>query len=557
MLDIKDAILNYSIKLAQDFEKTNWSYRFDNRNFLLNAPTELINKVGKMLWDKIKDLDPDIIFGTGVGAMPLLSLVKATAYAEDNKDLRILFVRDSRKKHGTRKIVEGAYPEEIKGLRTVFVDDLFDLGRTFERAKNALLTEGFELDIIGSVAIVDFWKMDGSRKYNAQGFACRAIFRRHDFGLTRDERFLPELLVKLKWRKHIFHDGPNIMPHKGSPAVYKNYLLVGNDNNHHYCFDKETGDTLWVNESRKPQPKGDCSITQFHDDYAYWTSYDGTVKCADVHTGNVKWTVKADFNIHSSVCLDPDNNRLFLGTEWNKFPISQGGFGLGDVVCLNMSNGHELWRYRSGGMIPATPSYSPKRNCVISGSNDFHVHILDADTGKLLKKIPTRGEVKGRPAINSEETICVASTVYGYVYGIDLTTMEVIWQQRAGHHLYHDYPHVEGNRAYFANNTNIISCVDINTGKFIWLRQVRSVPVWKSVDLGPALLYVFKNGQIITVNKETGEKMSNDTLPNSLNLAGAEIVQPPAFDGKTLYIVTNNKGIIAYDIDTSRLQTTK
>lgn len=551
MVDIKKTVANYVINLGQDFETYKFAWRIDNRNLFLNAEYPILSEIGKMLWDKIKDLNPDIIFGIGTGGMPLLNLIKYTAYTEDSKNLKILFVRDSRKKHGLRKLVEGVTPDKVQGQRAVFIDDLFNTGSTYEKAKKALIEEDFDLNIVGAGVLLDFWEMTGSRRYNAKGFPVRYVYRRHDFGLTRDERFLPTILDKLKWRKHIFHDGPNIMPFKGAPAIYKDYLLVGNDDNTFYCFNKNTGDIIWTDESRNPQPKGICAIPQCHDDRVYWTSYDGTVKCANVHTGDLYWTVKADLNLHSSVCLDIENSRLFLGTEWYKIGAS---FGYGDIVCLDMNSGFELWRYKTGNMIPATPVYSSKHNYVISGSNDFYVHIVDADTGKLIKKFPTKGEVKGRPALNHDQSIVVASTVQGNVYGIDLNQLELIWDRRGGHHLYHDYPFIEDNFVFIANNTNIAMALNCQTGEFEWLRRIRNQPTWAAVDIGSAILYILKNGQITTLNKKTGEKMSDDNLQTHLDIDGVEIVQPPAFDGQTLYIVTNNKGIIAYDIDISRLQ---
>ena len=547
-MDLKDIILNYSVILGEDFINENWSYRFDNRNLFLSADTEAINEIGKLLWNKIKDLEPEVIFGIGVGSFPILNLVKYTAYEQDKKDVKILFVRDQRKKYGTKKVVEGLFPAQVKGQRAIFVDDLFDSGKTFEKAKNSLIAEDFNLNIVGSVSLIDFWRIYGSRKYNSQGFPCRALFKRHDFGLSRVDDSLPKIVKNIKWRRHLFHTGRDVMPWKGTPVVYDNYLLVGNDNNDHCCFDKNTGDTIWINKARSPQPKGDVSITKIHNNRAYWTSYEGTVKCADVHTGQQLWTVKADLNLHSSVELDPENNRLFLGTEWNKFGWDEGGYGQGDIICLNMDNGFERWRLPTEGMIPGTPTYSKKHNYVIIGSNDFHVYVINATTGQLVKKFPVRGEVKGKPMLTSDESTVIVCSLSGNAYGINLDTLEVTWHKRIGKVANHQYPCVYENYVTFSNHNGVVSCMDWTTGKYVWVCQLRKETNWSPVDLGTKLLYITRNGHINTIDKYTGEKKSLDLITDTADIAGCDITQPAAYDGNSLYIVTNNKGILVYDI---------
>ena len=547
-MDLKNIVLNYSINFAQDYDSKNWAYRFDNRNLFLSADTEVTNEIGRQLWNKIKDLNPDVIFGIGIGGMPLLNIVKHIAYEEDKKSLIILFVRDQRKKYGTKKLVEGLFPHQVKGLRAAFIDDLFDSGKTFEKAKNGLISEDYDLNIVGAVSLIDFWRMHGSRRYNAQGFPVRTVFRRHDFGLTRDDRFLPKILGDLKWRKHTFHDGRDIMPWKGTPTIHNDYLLVGNDNNDHYCFDKKTGDVVWIHKPRSPQPKGDVSVTQMHNNRAYWTSYEGTVKCADVDTGELFWTVKADLNLHSSVELDPENNRLFIGTEWNKFGWDTGGYGDGDIVCLNMDNGFERWRTPTRGMVPCTPTYTKKHNYVITGSNDFHIHIMNATTGELIKKYPTRGEVKGKPVVSADESTVIGVSITGNVYAIDLATLEVKWHKRMGIASSHQYPYIYDDCVVMSNNNCVVSCIEYRTGRVIWICQLRKEAIWKPLDLGATLLYITRDGQVVTVDKYTGEKMSLDKITDTADIAGCDITQPPAYDGTSLYIVTNNKGILVYDI---------
>jgi orotate phosphoribosyltransferase len=235
---MKRSILNEAIELGG--ERKGWSYLFDYRKFFLNASTEDTIEAADAVWELTKTFNPDIIFGKGIGALPLLNLVKTRAWQKDGINLKVLFVRDQRKQYNGKKLIEGANPKEVVGKTAVFIDDIFNRGNTLDSTVKSLLEEDFELNIVAAVVLKDFWEWKGSRVRNAKGFPVKSVFRRHEFGLTRDERSLPKLLSAPKWRKHTFHLGEDIMPFKGLPTIDENYLFVGNSDTNRYCFDIDT-----------------------------------------------------------------------------------------------------------------------------------------------------------------------------------------------------------------------------------------------------------------------------------------------------------------------------
>jgi outer membrane protein assembly factor BamB/orotate phosphoribosyltransferase len=534
-MKLKQSIMTHSL-LAGGIE-SNTGYLFDLRNFFLSANTEDIQVALDIIWEKIKPLNPELIFGAGIGGLPLLSLLKLHAYNKDKIDLKILFLRDQRKTYGTKKLIEGAYPDKVIGKRSVFVDDLINHSRTYKRTIQSLMEEDYELNVVGAVSLVDFWKPDGSRSYNAQGVPMLTAFRRHDLGLSRDERNLPKLLnINPFWKTHMFHEGPDVMPYKSAPVIYKNYLLIGNDNGSHYCYDKNNGDLLWKYDPVKTIPKGNCSVSQIDEDMVYWTTYDGTIRCCNVHTGKLQWISKLDNWIHASPHLDRINKRIFVATESR---ITEG-----DVVCLDYQ-GHELWRFPTNGLVPCTPTYSEKHNIVCCGSNDFHVYILNADNGELIKSIPIMGESKGKPVFSENQNIVVVASTQGWVYGLETITGNVIWKSRVGSATTHCYPCVYENFVVVSNDNGLCFCFNINNGNTEWVRQFRSALGWGVIDVGSYLLAVTTKGYVNLLDKHTGEKLSHDIIYEP----GVENCQPPAFDGENLIIVTNNKGILTYKIN--------
>jgi outer membrane protein assembly factor BamB len=429
----------------------------------------------------------------------------------------------------------------------VFVDDLYNKGDTFRATKLAMHSEGFNLDFVGVGVVVDFWH--GSRKLDAIGFPFFTIFRRHDIGLTRVDKDLPKLLDNIKWRMHQHHTGRDYMPVKSLPVINNGKLYVGNDNTNEYCYDVETGNTLWVYESNLPSLKGNVSVAQFNKNHIYWSAYDGVVRCANAITGAHIWATKADLNLHSSPCLDPKNNRLYIGTEWDK----QDPYGRGDIIALNMSNGHEIWRTPTRGMIPATPIYSQKHNMVVCGSNDYYVYFVNSNTGNIIKKIPTVGEVKGRPIITKDESIVIFNTLRGWVYGVDMLTHEVLWKRNIGEESYHQYPVTYDDKVVFTNSLGHIFCLNVQTGDVEWMTKLRGAIYWGVTLTDKCLIAVTINGYVVLVDKQNGDKLASDNIMRTAQVKGANCAQPAAYDGKNLVIVTNEKGILCYELDIDKV----
>jgi outer membrane protein assembly factor BamB len=335
------------------------------------------------------------------------------------------------------------------------------------------------------------------------------------------------------------------MPIKSLPVIHDGRMFVGNDNTGFYCYDVENGDLLWNIESTLPSLKGTVCVAKFLDENVFYTSYDGTVRSVNYKTGNHNWTVKADLNLHSAVEIDAENRRLFLGTEWDK---RDPWYGRGDIICLNADTGRELWRTPTRGMIPASPYFSKKHNKVFCGSNDFHVYILNADTGEIVATVPTMGEVKGKIAATENEDIFVAQSITGNVHAFTVTG-EILWTRNIGYDSLHPYPLVWGDSVYAANNGAHILSLDINTGTVNWLCKIRSSVGWGVTKIGEHLLAVGTNGYVAVIDRHTGEKLAIDEIYRTATVNGAVCHQPAAYDGKNLIIVTNNKGILAYKLD--------
>lgn len=536
MSDLKQQVLSRAVKLGGP----KWNYSFDNRE-LFNSEPGALKEAAKRLWGEIKELRPSVIYGKGVAAYPLLTALQLEAHP---LKLQVLFVRDKRKTTGQfKRLVEGPLPVEVKGQRAIFVDDIYNRGDTHRSCLAALVEEGYELEQVGAAALVDFW--NASRKLRATGVPFKHVFTRHELGLTRRDNELPTVLDDLAWRLQVHHRGRNYMPVKSLPVIKHGNLYVGNDDTNLYCYRVADGQLNWVYESARPSLKGTVCVPQLFDEDVYWSAYDGTVRKIDADNANHRWTKKVDLNLHSSPELDPKNDRLFIGTELDKQPT---WYGRGDFVALRMSDGKELWRTPTRGMIPATPTYSSAHNAVICGNNDFHVYVLDADTGEIRYKVPTKGEVKGKVVISGDTAF--AQSNYGHVYAIEINTGAVKWTRRVGLRSLHSYPVIVSDTLICTNQARHVVGLDPSSGAVKWLTTLRGSVGWGVTVIDDRrVLAVTDNGHVVLINAKTGEKLATDQLSRTANgVSGPECWQPAAYDGHHLVIVSNTRGIFCYRV---------
>lgn len=529
-------LLSNSVELGSD----SVSFAFDNRQLFNSCSTETLLEVADGLWSKMKHLQPELIFGKGLGASPLLTAVKLRAWELSRVDLKILFIRDTRKTTGQfRKLVEGPMPDHVTGLRAVYVDDLFNSGKTFEAAKTTLLEEGFTLDVVGVAVLLDFWS--GSRQLTVLGYPFFSLVRRHDLGLSRVDHGLPETFGALLWHRETHHRGDSAMSVKSPAVISDGRVFMGNDDTGLYCYDLETGDRVWRVLSEKPAAKGAACTPAVIDGRVYWGSYDGVVRCADAKTGTVIWAAKAGSHIHSSPCVDRVRGCLYVGTEHASLGML---YGKGDFVALRLSDGEELWRIQTGGMVPCTPELSPDGSLVVCGSNDFHLYAVDPVSGSVKWRQPTKGTVKGRAAFSEDSSVVCTVSDTGWAAAHSADTGAQLWQRRIGALSPHCFPIVEQHRLFATSSKGMVVCLNLPTGEVGWVTQIRGEIGWGLTNLQKSLLINSTSGYIVTLDKATGAKQTVSRL------ATVSTFQPLAYDPTTkCVVVPTSKGILCYGSD--------
>ena len=118
----------------------------DTRIAMLDGP--VFKEVGEVMAERLRARGIEQVAGFGFGAY---SMVCAVLAASGEPAFRGGFIREQRKPHGRRRLVEG--PLE-KGQPVVLLDDILNSGRSAARALGLLRSAGFE--VAGLMTLFNF-----------------------------------------------------------------------------------------------------------------------------------------------------------------------------------------------------------------------------------------------------------------------------------------------------------------------------------------------------------------------------------------------------------------
>jgi outer membrane protein assembly factor BamB len=272
--------------------------------------------------------------------------------------------------------------------------------------------------------------------------------------------------------------------------------------------------------------------------------------------------------------------------------------GFGEVVALDATNGHELWRHKFDAPIANAPVVSGGR--VFIATIDNHMHAIAASngrdlwdhrginenagimlstsaavTGEFVIAPYSSGEVyalrvqNGRPAWSDmltrshgvtalseiddiagrpvvDRNLVFAISHSGQMAAIQLDKGDRLWTRDIGGI---QTPWVAGEYVYVVTLQSQILCLTRREGKVKWIHQLprfadpadnTSDPlVWSGpVLVSDRLVVVSSNGFAQTISPYTGQLLARMEIP-----AAAYI--PPVVANETLYILTNDAELVA------------
>ena len=131
----------------------------DTRMPMLSGP--MFTEVGQVLAERLRTKDLHQVAGYGFGAF---SMVCAVLSAGGTPAFRGGFIRETRKPHGRRRLVEGPLDT---GRPVVLLDDILNSGRSAMRAVHLLRGDGFT--VAGLMTLFNFTWSAGRARLEGEG----------------------------------------------------------------------------------------------------------------------------------------------------------------------------------------------------------------------------------------------------------------------------------------------------------------------------------------------------------------------------------------------------
>lgn len=233
-------------------------------------------------------------------------------------------------------------------------------------------------------------------------------------------------------------------------------------------FDK-TPVVAWRFKSRNPI----FSSPVISNGVVYFGGLDSTVYALEVSSGNVKWKLKTNGEIRSTVAIEGD--RLFL----------VGGNGV--LSCIDKNTGKPVWRkvFDNNALYIAERKYDfadyftsgplVQNNVVYFGSGTGKVYAFRADNGEAVWTYQTGDIVHSTPTTSNDKLF--VGSFDGYVYALNLQTGALIWKFKSiGQQFFPKgemagSPVVANNSVYIGGRDFNLYALDVNEGRGNWNRK--------------------------------------------------------------------------------------
>ncbi len=113
---------------------------------------------------------------------------------------------------------------------------------------------------------------------------------------------------------------------------------------------------------------------------------DGRMMAIDKEDGQVAWDQQLGIQAHGGAA-ESDGRIFFGGTDRN-------------VYCLSSISGEEIWKYKTDGIVTASPLIYGR--AVLVGSHDRHFYSIDKTDGKLIDRRRLEGPITLAAAIDND-----------------------------------------------------------------------------------------------------------------------------------------------------------
>lgn len=253
----------------------------------------------------------------------------------------------------------------------------------------------------------------------------------------------------------------------------------------------------------------------------------------------VLWKFKTNGIIYSTPLIV--NDVVYIGSADSFF------------YAVNLDNGAEIWKYKSGNQIFSSAAFSDSIICFESGNELYGLNINGTERWKVTI---TSGSVTNHyddwdyfhssPVI--ADSIAYCGSQKGQLIGVNIYTGSEVYRINTG-----DTgigirvrPAVYENKIYFGECSGNFYCYDLTTGEQVWKYDTNPEKLWQD----PAILtnpvikdsIVYFGGRhchLYGLNVLTGKKVWRYSDPNNMWILGG-----PAISDTLLYVGSSNQKML-------------
>jgi eukaryotic-like serine/threonine-protein kinase len=301
-----------------------------------------------------------------------------------------------------------------------------------------------------------------------------------------------------------------------SPAIADGVVYIASMDGHLYAVDQETGKEKWNFKSSLPI----ASSPALAPGALYFVSSVGALVAIDLATGKPKWVFAAEYekkfeakHLHgypSAAQTIPDAWDIFLSSP----AVANGkvyfGSGDGNVYAIDAQSGLLQWKFPTKDVVHASPAVSG--NTVYVGSWDSYLYAIDADTGQEKWSFKTGEDAAIHNQVGFQSSPAVVDgTVYvgcrdAHVYAVDAATGRKKWDYPTSKSWVIGTPAVRDGTVYVGTSDSArFMALDAKTGRLKFNFDAKAY-MFSSAAIAGDLVYVGDhNGKLYAIDAKTGK----------------------------------------------------
>jgi outer membrane protein assembly factor BamB len=324
---------------------------------------------------------------------------------------------------------------------------------------------------------------------------------------------------------------------KGSPSVVGDLLYCGTDTGRFLAARVDDGEVVWQVQLMGTT-HGIHGSPAIVGDFVYIGAYDGTVYAFERRSGLLAWRYKLGYQVGSSPAVVPQWGVVFSAHEESP---NGGGF----VVALDARTGAEIWRTHTEAHPHSSVAVDVERRRLFVGDNLGYLYALDARTGatEWRRKLTEDGktDIKTTPSVLLDRGLVVFGAWSGKVYALDEATGDTVWAHETGGRIMASTAYLPSRGiVYAATPRGKLVAIDALDGHEVWSFdagvRLHSSPA-VSGD-GRAVVFGGEDGNIFAVRADNGREMWKFHL-------GSAVSGSPTLAGSRVYVTAYKGGLWA------------